>query len=258
MLSFPPNTLLENAIRIPIIFAEAGIVAFAKPAGTPDFSNALRKQIAEKKPSALALNLAQPQFVCGAEDEISGTVIFADKATGTLERWRNALGSVQLSFRYIFLAQPPEPDDETEFLCDLPVAQHFSEPRALISHKTGKKSATIFRRLEKLGTRELWQAETTFPRPHQIRLHAAECGLPIVGETLYANVPAVQISELRPKKRLNKGEDKAFYTPLCLHLEKIVPLAGTLFAGTPAREIVAPLPASLETLLRKLRNKLSG
>lgn len=262
MLSFPPNTLRAEATLLPVIFRGRGVVALAKPAGvpadehpwnaagTPTLCGELRKRLAQKIASAEALGLTRPAAVAAPDADCSGATLLADRDGGALEFWRNALGSERLAFRFLLLsrAAPGTPD---AFTCALPVAAHFSEARALVSHTTGKKSATRFERLEKLGAWELWRAETTLPRPHQIRLHAAESGIPAVGDALYGGAPTVLVSELRPKKRLNKGDDKAFYAAPCVHLAEIAP-CGEL--GVPAFDgVVAPPPNGFETLLKKLR-----
>lgn len=253
-LSFPPGELREyEAVRLKILSCGNGIVALEKPAGIETLGEKLRAQIDAGKPSACALGIARPQLVFAPEAEVSGIAIFADKNSGAAETWKNAFGSAQFTFRYRLLARPSTALQDA-FFCRLPVAQHFTEARALVSHTTGKKSETAFRRLEKLGNFELWEAVGTFPRFHQIRLHAQECKLPIVGDTLYGNVPAIRISELRPKKRLNKGEDKALYPEICLHLAEISVAENV--PGIPAQTLVAPLPAGFETLLKKLRARI--
>lgn len=253
-LSFPPGDLREHeAVRLEILSCGNGIVALEKPTGIEAIGEKLRAQIVAGKPSACALGIARPQLVFSPEFAISGIMIFADKDSGVAETWKNALGSSQLTFRYLFLSRPKAVQQDT-LSCLLPVAQHFTEARAVISHSTGKKSETAFRRLEKLGNFELWEAETAFPRFHQIRLHAQECGLPIVGDELYGNIPAIRISELRPKKRLNKGEDKALYPEICLHLTEIS--VAENIPGIPAQKLRAPLPNGFETLLKKLRARI--
>lgn len=262
MLSFPPNTLRAEATLLPVIFRGRGVVALAKPAGvpaddhpwnaagTPTLCGELRKRLALKIASAEALGLKRPAAVAAPDADCSGATLLADRDGGALEFWRNALGSERLAFRFLLLsrAAPGAPD---AFTCALPVAAHFSEARALVSHTTGKKSATRFERLEKLGAWEIWRAETTLPRPHQVRLHAAESGIPAVGDALYGGASAVLVSELRPKRRLNKGEDKVFYAAPCVHLAEIAP-CGEL--GVPAFSgVVAPTPNGFETLLKKLR-----
>ncbi len=254
-LSFPPGTLSESAMRLAILHASAGTVALEKPAGTSEIGNLFRAQITEGKPSACALGITRPQLVFAPESEISGIQIYADKDSGALEIWKNTLGSALFKFRYVFLTRPlPKNSNEEAFACALPVAQHVSKPIALISNTTGKKSETVFRRLEKISGFEFWEAVTAFPRFHQIRLHARECSLPIVGDTLYGGVPAIRVSELRPKKRLNKGEDKPLYAPICLHLASV-----SLKTDVPGIEkctIEAPLPNGFETLLKKLRTRI--
>ena len=254
-LSFPPGTLAENALRLAVLHAAAGAVMLEKNAGIAEIGNAFRAQIAEGKPSACAFGLRRPQLVFAPEAEISGLQIYADKDSEALDLWKNTLGSALFRFRYTFLTRPvPNAARESEITCSLPVAQHVSKPLALISHTTGKKSETHFRRVEMLSGFELWEAETAFPRFHQIRLHAKECGLPIVGDALYDGVPAPRVSELRPKKRLNKGEDKPLYAPICLHL-RAVELPDRL-PGIEAFSIEAPLPNGFETLLKKLRARI--
>ena len=263
MLTFPPHTLTESSAALPVLFRGNGIVALSKPAGVPadehpwnagapTLCGELRKRLAQGSPAALALGLTRPAAVLPTDAACSGIVLLADRENGASDAWRNAAGSEQLRFSFVFLAKPSAGTPrEDEFFCRLPVAAHFSEPRALISSSTGKKSETHFSRLEKFGKWELWRAETTFPRLHQIRLHAAESGLPVVGDTLYGRVPPVLNSELRRKGRLNKGEERPLYASACIHAEKIFVPEG-ISAGTPT-EISAPLPDGFAALLKKLR-----
>ena len=263
MLTFPPHTLRENSVILPVIHRGRGVVAFAKPsgvpadehpwnAGAPTLCGELRKRLAQGSPSAASLGLARPAAVLPTDAECSGATLIADREGGALDAWRNAAGSELLRFSFIFLAKPmSEAPGEAEFFCRLPVAAHFSEPRALVSSTTGKKSETRFSRLEKFGKWELWRAETSFPRLHQIRLHAAECGLPVVGDSLYGGVPAVVNSELLRKGRLNKGEERPLYASPCVHAERIFVPAGAL--AEASTEIVAPLPDGFAALLKKLR-----
>lgn len=267
MLSFPAGTLLQKSLVLPVLFRGNGCVALSKPSGVPadehpwngsraNICAELRKRIAVGQASALALGLSRPATVFLPDAESSGLVLLADRDGNALDFWRNAAGSNRLIFEFLFLAKPVSGvSAEEKFSCELPVASHFSEPRAVISHKTGKKSETRFSRLEKFGNYELWRAETTFPRPHQIRLHARECGLPIVGDGLYGGVPAILNSAFGRKGRLNKGEERPLYAFPCLHLARISAAAGTVFSPDVS-EISAPLPDGFDALLKKLRRRV--
>ena len=197
MLSFPPHTLRAAPTLLPVIFRGSGVVALAKPAGVPvdehpwtrgvpDICGEFRKRLAAGTASAVALGLKRPAAVLSTDAECSGAALLADRDGGALEKWRNAAGSELLRFFFVFLTRVSAGTSaEGEFVCRLPVAAHFTEARALVSRKTGKKAETRFCRLEKFGNVELWRAETAFPRLHQIRLHAAESGIPVLGDALY-------------------------------------------------------------------------
>lgn len=265
MLTFPPKTFEPTSTILPVLFRGNGFVALGKPSGVPidehpwhegrvTLCGELRARLAQGQASAQKLGLARPAAVILTDAEISGVVLLADRENGISDAWRNAVGSEQLRFVFLFLAKKtagtPLPG---EFTCTLPVAAHFSEARALISHKTGKKSETRFVRAESFGNYELWRAETAFPRLHQIRLHAQESGLPIVGETLYGGVPAISNAEFGRKGRLNKGEVRPLYAPPCVHLERVC-VSEAAPAGA-AFEIAAELPDGFSALLKKLRSR---
>ncbi|WP_413288306.1 class I SAM-dependent methyltransferase [Bdellovibrio sp. HCB337] len=76
------------------------------------------------------------------------------------------------------------------FLTDRKIAPDRFEYESTIEKDKGKfvnisgrtpNSKTLFTKLKSLGPYELWQAEPTTGKPHQIRLHAEACGIPILG-----------------------------------------------------------------------------
>lgn len=265
MLTFPPRTFEAGSTAFPVVFRGNGVAALSKPAGIPidehpwnggaraTLCGEFRRRIGQGSPAAEALGIARPAAALLTDADCSGLVLLADRENGILDAWRNAVGSGLLRFRFAFLA--PAGASAPEFECRLPVAAHFSEPRAVVSSKTGRKSETRFRREEDFGKFALWAAETAFPRLHQVRLHAAESGIPVVGDALYGGAaPLVNASFCR-KGRLNKGEERPIYAPICLHLERISVPAGTLPGVSEALEISAPLPSGFSALLKKLRSR---
>jgi len=243
-IGFPAPLLGDKSYRTPVLYTGGGVVALLKPpgpawddhpwnAGAPHLIGAWREQLAAGKRELLALGIAKPASVHYLEPEVGGIGLVADRATDALDRWRNAFGSSLLTFTYrglAFTADAPEEGGE----CPLPVAAHRSEPRALVSHSTGKKSLTTFRVIERLGKWTLWEAVASSPRPHQIRLHAAEAGIRIVGEKLYGESGDIRLSELQKKGRLNKGTDRVINDGLALRLVAVD--AAALGAGVIAGE----------------------
>lgn len=246
-VGFPAPLLGERSLRLRVLRAAPGFAALLKPpgvawddhpwnAGRPHVLGAMREQLAAGKPELLALGLEKPASVHYIEPEVGGVALLADREGGALDKWRNAFGSGLITFTYrllAFTADAPEEGGE----CPLPVAMHRDEPRALVSHATGKKSLTRFGVIERLGKWTLWEAVTTLPRPHQVRLHAAEAGIRIVGETLYSQPGDIRLSDLRG--RLNKGEDKVVNDGLALRLvaadcSRVGPDAGVIAAEDDA------------------------
>lgn len=230
-IGFPPPLLGDRPLRVRVLASAPGVIALLKPAGVawddhpwnpgaPHLIGALREQLAAGKPEMLALAIEKPASVHYIEPEVGGVALIADRATESLERWRNAFGSGYLKFTYKFLALTADaPAEGGE--CPLPVAAHRDEPRALVSHTTGKKSLTTFRVAEKLGRWTVWEATTSLPRPHQVRLHAAEAGLRIIGEKLYSEGGEIRLSDTRKKGRLNKGGDRVISEGLMLRISSV-------------------------------------
>jgi 23S rRNA-/tRNA-specific pseudouridylate synthase len=232
LIGFPPPLLGPAPLRLPVLGASVGAVALAKPAGiawerdTRDGTgavggnvlDAVRAQLAAQKPELLALGLERPVSVWPLETEISGVGLLVPHGPA-LDQWRNAFGSAQLRFTYEFLAA--DTDGTDAFECALPIARHDEKPLALVSHITGKKSVTAFRRVVRAGGWSWWEATTHYPRYHQVRLHAAECGLRIAGETQYSDGDVITLARLSPRGRLNKGEDRPLHDGICLRLASV-------------------------------------
>ena len=61
------------------------------------------------------------------------------------------------------------------------------------SRAGGEPAETLFRVIETRGEQTLVEAEPRTGRTHQIRVHAAESGFPILGDTLYGGSPAARV-----------------------------------------------------------------
>jgi 23S rRNA-/tRNA-specific pseudouridylate synthase len=187
------------------------------------------------------------------DPEVSGLAVLATNAA-ILQTLRNAYGSGYFNFKFIALAKKKKNHESPVLTCELPLVTNSSLRRAIVSHKQGKKSRTQFSLLEDLGDYELWQAQTNYLRPHQIRLHAFELGIAIVGETLYGTTPPIFLSNL--KKKFYKGLDfeQPLYSGLHLHLSSVQ--CETSFPQCPSFEFMAPLPGAFEVLIEKLKRYL--
>jgi 23S rRNA pseudouridine955/2504/2580 synthase len=261
-LSFPPDTLDREPLRLPIVARGPAWLALAKPAGIPcvtdpwiprssDLVREVRRQLRDGKPQLARLGIEAFHCIVGPDLVASGLVLCGTTdAEGA--RLSNALGSaqVELTYRFVTMGRPAE----TEIVCELPIAPHDSQPRMLVSHTTGKKTVTRFNLEQRFRGYAVWTATTTFDRLHQIRLHAAESGLPIMGESRYAKVASVMLSEIKRDYRASpRRPEEPIYGELALHLARIV------FPGADGQPVTveAPLPKAFGVLLKRFAEHLA-
>lgn len=257
-ISFPEGYLGSRPARFPLLVNDDELFCLNKPAGMacfqhgwtqgrPDFTAALRRELLNRKPQLERLGLEGIFRIYNLEAEVSGALLYA-KTEAAEGRWRNVFGSRQIEFTYHLLAETEAP--ERELACDLPVAAHFNEDRALVSHATGKKCETRFRYLRAYGRFQLWEAKTRDMRLHQVRLHAAELGLRILGDRLYGGAPPIYLSSLKRGYRGDRERERPIYDGLCLHLLSLAFEA----PGVCREPIHAPLPERFATLLKRLED----
>lgn len=255
-ISFPEGYLGAKPTKFTLLADERDYFAINKPAGLscyqhdwtmgmPDISMALKRELMNAKPQLARLGIAGLYRLHRVEANESGVLMYAKTAEAE-EPLRNACGSRQFIFKYHILAHTEA--EEREITCDLPVAKHFHQSRVLVSHSTGKKCETRFKYLRNFGQFQLWEAETRDNRLHQIRLHAAESGLRIVGDTLYGGFEELFLSKVKKGYRPNSEKERPLYEGVCVHLVNIefdIP-------DRPMDSIYAPLPGRFNSLLKRL------
>ncbi len=255
-ISFPPGYLGSQPVKFPLLVNDERMFAINKPAGissaqhdwtlgTPDVSMALRRELLNGKPQLARLGISGLYRIFNLDAELSGVLLFA-KDERNEELLKNASGSDMLTYRFHLLAYTETP--EREFMCDLPLARHFNDRRMIVSHKTGKKTETRFRFLRPYGRYQLWEAETTTLRVHQVRIHAAERGLQVVGETLYSDGGQIYLSRLKRDYQGDGDREQPLYKALCIHLVEV----GINVEGESFAPVTAPLPSRFATLLKRL------
>jgi 23S rRNA pseudouridine1911/1915/1917 synthase len=112
--------------------------------------------------------------------------------------------------------------------------------------RTGKPAITAYRVLEQLHDSALLEVDLLTGRTHQIRVHLAESGHPLLADVLYGGT------------RKGDGRVKAVQAALgrqALHAARLA----FPHPSTGARRVFeAPLPADFQTALNALRPPLSG
>jgi 23S rRNA-/tRNA-specific pseudouridylate synthase len=255
-LSFPPDTIIREPLRVPLVARGADWFALNKPPGVPwtpdpwiprptDLVREVRRQLREGKPQLARLGISGMHGIVGPDLVASGLVLCAT-TDAEADRLANALGSGQIELTYRFLT--PGRPAERSIECSLPLAPHPTEPRMVVSHALGKKTTTLFQQEQRFRGWSLWTAKTTYDRLHQIRVHAVESGLPITSEARYAKTFPIYLSDLKRDYRPSARKERPLYGEMCLHLARID------FPDTDGRRrtIECPLPKGFTVLLRRL------
>ena len=127
---------------------------------------------------------------------------------------------------------------EDEGTVDAPIGRHPTDrKRMTVTEKNSRPAVTHWRVLERLGRYTLVECRLETGRTHQIRVHMAHIGHPILGDTVYG----------RAKPEL--GQDSQ-----CLHARELTfrhPRTGERIT------VSCPLPDYFEDVLKKLRQQIS-
>lgn len=126
--------------------------------------------------------------------------------------------------------------------------------KMIINQKQGKPSTTMYQTIENFGTYSLVEFKILTGRTHQIRLHSANLGHPIVCDALYGLTNPVFISSLKKKYNLSKDEleEKPILNRLALHAYKLK------FNNEKGQsiEVEAPLSKDMNAMLKQCRKWL--
>lgn len=260
LITFPPGVLGQDPLRLPVLARGEGWFAIAKPAGlllapdafhpddAPSIAGAIHAAATAGKPQLAALGIGGCARIHSLDAELSGAAVLASTEE-TAALLRNHNGSGRWEFVYELVTEAHE--GPGELVCELPLTRHELQPRMVVSHREGKRCRTVFTLVRRIGGYVLWEARTLENRPHQVRLHAGECGLRIAGEFLYVRVREVYLSAIKRGYRPGRDEERPIHSGLAMHLRTIRALPGS----RPEVVAEAPRPKTLMALVRRLEER---
>jgi RluA family pseudouridine synthase len=166
-----------------------------------------------------------------------------------------AKGDESRSLRKTYLAIQAGRPAWDEVLEESPLRPDGDRRHRTIISPDGKKSATRFTVLERFQGYSLVQACPETGRTHQIRVHAAHLGHPVVCDSLYGSGSPLLLSAFKRGYRPPAEGEKPLLARLALHaavLEFIHPAS-----GKPLR-LEASLPKDMRAALAQLRKAGGG
>ena len=239
----PPPSPLDLApqdIPVGIVYEDAHLVVVDKPAGLtvhpapghPDGTlvNALLALVADLPGIG---GVERPGIVHRLDKDTSGLIVVAktDAAHRSLSRQMKER-SVQKS--YVALTTGTMRDDDGEV--DAPIGRHPKHRKKMAVVEGGRAALTRYRVIERFdgphGRFTLMEAHPVTGRTHQIRVHLASIGHPLVGDAVYG-----RRSPLVPRHFLHAARLEIALPP----------------DETARKTFEAPLPGDLSDALSELR-----
>jgi 23S rRNA pseudouridine1911/1915/1917 synthase len=219
-----------------VIFEDDDLLVVNKPAGMvvhPAYGHregTLVNALLARYPDLAVGDEGRPGIVHRLDRDTSGLIVVA-KTEAALEHLRGQFKSRRVKKTYLALVHgcPPTP----EGIIEAPIGRDPRQRRRMAVIAGGRPARTSFRRLETLGEYSLLAVSLETGRTHQVRVHLAWLGVPVVGDGVYS------------RRRNRLGLPRHFLHAWRLAFERP--------GGQGVIELEAPLPPDLEQVLRALR-----
>lgn len=231
--------LKAQDIPIDIVYEDADIIVVNKPKGmvvhpangNPDGTlvNAIMN-ICKDSLSGIGGEI-RPGIVHRIDKDTSGLLIVAknDKAHINLsEQIKNR----EIIKKYVALVRGVIKENEATI--DMPIGRSDKDRKKMAVKKDGKKAVTHFKVIKRYNGYTYLDIKIDTGRTHQIRVHLAEIGYPIVGDSVYSN-----------------GKNPFRVEGQMLHAKSLEfkhPITGKTL------KLEAPLPEYFEEILEELEN----
>ncbi len=235
-----------------VIYEDETIIAVNKASGISvggdrwdESKERLDKLVAETAVMPATLPAASKLFTVHRIDrETSGLVVFA-KDEAAHRRLSLAFEGRDVKKRYVAVVHGRPSWQET--VCDLPLVPNGNKQHQTIIDKyQGKKSLTRFKLLGSAGNLSVLEAFPETGRTHQIRVHAAALGFPVVCDSLYGKNKPVLLSAIKKNWRGDLLEEKPLLARLGLH-------AAELSLPSLSQTLYAPLPRDMTALIKQMK-----
>ena len=189
-----------SAPEVACLYMDADLLVLVKPSGLlcvpgrgPDKQDCLSRRALDHWPDALVVHRL--------DQATSGLVIMA-RNLQSQRRLSQAFAERHVRKHYQALvaqspplAADPAPDPQAWQTIDLPIAADWQRrPLRIIDTEHGKPSITQWKILPESGPHCRLLLQPVTGRTHQLRVHLAALGQPILGDTLYADAATQALS----------------------------------------------------------------
>ncbi len=190
-LQIPPALPLEleaEAIPLAVLYEDADLIVVDKPAGMPvhpgpghERSTLVNALLAHCPDLGGIEGTLRPGIVHRLDKDTSGLLIVAKNDRSQL-RLSAQMAARTMRKEYLALVQGSPPRSG---MIDAPIGRHPGQRKQMAIVAEGKPARTHFRTLGAVGTSTLVLARLESGRTHQIRVHFAGIGHPVIGDPVY-------------------------------------------------------------------------
>ncbi|QDQ28179.1 RluA family pseudouridine synthase [Chitinimonas arctica] len=236
-----PAALARGAV-LPILFEDDALLVIDKPAGMAvhggsGISFGVIEQLRAQRPQAKFLEL-----VHRLDRETSGILLVAKKRSALVAMHEMLRDDRSMDKRYLTLVKGVFPDARRHVRFKLQKYVTADGERRVSVTPEGQESHTILNRRSTFSEATLLECELKTGRTHQIRVHCAQSGFPILGDDKYGDFT---LNKALPRQGLKRMFLHAWRLTLQHPLDR-----------TPLK-LESPLPTELQSYLDSLE-KLDG
>jgi RluA family pseudouridine synthase len=200
---------LPDCEPMPILYEDRSVIAIDKPLGWMllpvswqntghNLQAAINSSIAARDFWARSRGVKFLRYVHRLDADTSGVLLFA-KSPGAVETYSDLFESRKMEKTY--LAVVDGKPREAEWTCRLKLAPDARRVgRMKVDLREGKEAETHFRVLQKKEKLTLVVARPFTGRTHQIRVHLAESGCPVISDELYGKEFTTRMQRIDPIK----------------------------------------------------------